>query len=218
MKAIRVREFGMPEVMKLEEVPDLLPGAGQVVVRVRAAGVNPLDTLLRLGIPIGEYEIKLPYTPGYEIAGDVIAIGENVKRIQVGDRVYAEAQSGAYAEQALCEEYQVYPLPENLSYTQGSAIYIAYKTAYFSLFDLGQAQLGDTVLIHGASGTVGTAAVQLARSAASAQGVQAVQEQGVQFALNHREDGYLQKIHELTANRGVDVILKWLLTAICTKI
>ena len=85
MKAIRVHEFGEPEVLKLESVPDLQPGKKQVVIRVHAAGVNPLDNLLRMGIPIGEYEINLPYTPGYELAGDVIAVGEGVKRIKVGD-------------------------------------------------------------------------------------------------------------------------------------
>lgn len=225
MKAIRVYEFGEPEVLKLEQIPELQPGKKQVVIRVHAAGVNPLDNLLRMGIPIGEYEINLPYTPGYELAGDVIAVGEGVKRIKVGDRVYAETISGSYAEQALCREDQVYPLPSHISYTQGSTIYVAYKTAYFSLFELGQAKLGDVVLIHGASGTVGTAAVQLARTAGvtiigtagSESGMDTIKAQGAQFALNHHSEDYLQQISQITQGRGVNVVLEMVANANLNK-
>src|SRR5215216_6334814 len=101
MKAIRVHEFGGPEVLKLEEVPDLKPGPEQVLVRVKAVGVNPVDTYIRSGM----HAVKpsLPYTPGMDAAGDVEAIGEGVRRVAVGDRVYTGGSlTGTYAEQALC--------------------------------------------------------------------------------------------------------------------
>ena len=110
MKAIRVHEFGGPEVMKLEEVPNLTPGAGQVVVSVKAVGVNPVDSYIRAGT----YAAKplLPYTPGMDAAGTVEAVGQHVESVEVGERVYvAGTLSGAYAEQALCDASQVHRLP-----------------------------------------------------------------------------------------------------------
>ncbi|MDJ0717116.1 MAG: zinc-binding dehydrogenase [Prochloraceae cyanobacterium] len=124
--------------------------------------------------------------------------------------------SGAYAEQALCNENQVYHLPANISYKQGAGIYVPYKTAYYSLFHLGKAQLSDTILIHGASGTVGTAALQFARkagltaigTAGNQQGLEAIKKYGASFALNHRETGYLKQVEEITQSHGVDVVLE----------
>ncbi len=111
MKAIRVHQFGEPEVMRLEDVPDLKPGAGQIVVRVCAAGVNPVDTYIRSGML---HQRELPYTPGSDAAGTIETLGEGVgKKFKTGDHVYiAGTLSGAYAELALCEESQVYPLPQ----------------------------------------------------------------------------------------------------------
>ena len=133
MKAIRIKEFGGPEVMKLEEVPELKPGAGQVVVRLRAIGVNPVDTYMRAGT----YPRKpsLPYTPGNDGAGTIESIGKDAARFKVGDRVYiAGSLSGAYAEQSLCEERFVFPLPANASFAQGAAMHIPYSTAFRALF------------------------------------------------------------------------------------
>ena len=121
MKAIRVHEFGDPEVMSLEEVPDLQPGPGQVVVTVKAAGVNPVDTYIRSG----QYAKRpaLPYTPGMDSGGVVASVGEGVSGVAVGDRVYtAGTVTGAYAEQVLCNGSQVHPLPEHVSYQQGAAM------------------------------------------------------------------------------------------------
>src|SRR5215471_18670709 len=133
MKAIRVREFGGPEVMCLDEVPDLHPGQGQVVVRVKAAGVNPVDTYIRSGmytrLP------ALPYTPGIDAAGVVESVGEGVTRVAAHDRVYvAFSLSGTYAEEALCVGSQVHRLPERVSFAQGGAVNVAYATAYYGLF------------------------------------------------------------------------------------
>src|SRR5215213_8778015 len=115
MKAIRVHEFGGPEVLKLEDVPEPSPGAGQVVVRVRAAGVNPVDTYIRSGVHA--VRPPLPYTPGLDAAGEVEAVGEGVTRLSAGQRVYtAGSLSGTYAGLALCAESQCHPLPDRVSF------------------------------------------------------------------------------------------------------
>jgi len=152
-----------PEVLRLEEVPTPRPGNGQVLVRMHAIGVNPVDTYIRSG----SYPQKpaLPYTPGNDGAGVVDQIGKDVTRFKSGDRVYiARSISGTYAEFALCDESQVHPLPPNVSFAQGAAMGTPYATAYRGLFQRAQAKPGEAVLIHGASGGVGTATVQLARA------------------------------------------------------
>ena len=216
MKAIRIYEFGPPEVMKLEEVPDLQPGPGQVVVRMHAVGVNPVETYIRSGI---YPKPPTPYTPGADGAGIVEAIGEGVTRVTVGDRVYtAGSVSGTYAEQTLCKESQVHPLPERASFAQGAAVNVPYATAYRALFQRAQASPGEVVFVHGASGGVGIAAVQLARAAGMSvigtagteQGRRLVAEQGAHHVLNHRASGYLEQVLALTNGRGADVILEML--------
>lgn len=217
MKAIRVHEFGGPEVMKLEEVPDPQPGPGQVVVRIKAAGVNPVDAYIRAGM----YARKppLPYTPGSDAAGDVTAIGEGVKSVKVGDRVYISGTlTGAYAELALCNENQVHQLPGRATYGQGAAVNVPYATAYRGLFQLAHGLPGETVLVHGASGGVGTAAVQLARGAGltiigtggTERGRELVKENGAHHVLDHKAADYLDQLLEFTGGRGVDVILEML--------
>jgi len=130
MKAIVVHEFGGPEKLKLEEVPTPKPAAGQVLVRVHAAGVNPYDTYMRAGT----YAVKppLPYTPGSDAAGVVEAVGEGVKKVKPGERVYtAKTLTGAYAEYCLVMENQVHALPANVSFAQGAGVFVPYVTAFF---------------------------------------------------------------------------------------
>jgi NADPH2:quinone reductase len=217
VKAIRVHQFGGPEQLKLEDVPAPSAGPGLVVVNVHAAGVNPFDTYIRTGT----YAIKppLPYTPGADAAGVVASIGEGVMRVKAGDRVYvAGTLSGAYAELALCLESQVHPLPPNVSYQQGAAIGVPYATAYRALFQKAHALPAETVLVHGASGGVGLAAVQLARAhgmtvigtAGSDQGRTLVKENGAHHVLDHTATGYLDEVRKLTEDRGADVILEML--------
>ena len=163
MKAIRVHQFGDPEVMHLEELPDPRPGPGQVVVRVKAVGVNPVDTYIRTGTYT---QPPLPYTPGLDAAGIVESAGEGVKQVRPGDRVYlAGSLSGTYAERALCETSHVQPLPQAVSFSQGAGVSVPYATAYRALFHRAKAVPGEVVLIHGASGGVGLAALQIARAA-----------------------------------------------------
>jgi len=217
MKAIRVREFGGPEVMKLEEVPDLTAGPGQVVVSVKAAGVNPADTYMRSGA----YAIKpaLPYTPGMDGAGTVLAVGDRVEGVQVGDRVYIGGTLlGSYTEQAVCDAAQVHPLPARVSFAQGAGVNVPYATAYRALYQRAQGKPGETVLVHGASGGVGIAAVQMARAgglnvigtAGTEKGQRLVLEQGAHHVLDHRRSGYEEEIMTLTSGRGVALILEML--------
>ena len=217
MKSIRVHEFGGPEQLKLEEVPDPQPGPGQVVVRVHAAGVNPVEGYIRTGTYA--FKPSLPYTPGQDGAGVILKIAPDVKRFKAGDRVFFTAtRTGSYAEQALCDEGKVHPLPDAVSFEQGAAMGVPYGTAYRGLFIRAEAKPAETVLVHGASGGVGTAAVQLAHAAGmivigtagSEDGMKLVRQQGAQHALNHSKDGYLNELKKLTDDRGVDVIIELL--------
>jgi len=217
MNAIRVHEFGPPEVMRLETLPDPVPGPGQVLVRVRAVGVNPVETYIRAG----SYARRpaLPYTPGSDAAGDVIAVGEGVTRFRVGDRVYLHGSiTGTYAELALAEESHVHPLPERTTYAQGAALGIPYATAYRALIQRGGAIPGETVLVHGGTGGVGIAAVQFAVSlgmtviatGGTQRGRDLLREQGAHHVLDHHDPAHMEQALALTGGRGVDVILEML--------
>lgn len=215
MKAIQIREFGGPEVMQLAEVPVPSAGAGQVLVEIRAAGVNPVETYIRAGtypsLP------ALPYTPGNDGAGIVRETGPDVTAFQPGDRVFLSGSvTGTYAEKALCGVADVHPLPETATFAEGAAIGIPYATAYRALFQRGRVEAGETVLVHGASGGVGTAAVQLARTAGarvfgtagSPEGRDLVLRLGAEQVFDHNDPGCADAI--LAATGGVDCILEML--------
>ena len=217
MKAIRVKEFGGPEVLRLEEVQTPQPGPGEVVVRIHAAGVNPVETYIRAGtyarLP------NLPYTPGNDAAGMVEQVDAGVTEFKAGDRVYtAGSISGTYAEFALCKKEQVHPLPANVSFARGAAMGTPYATAYRGLLQRAAAEPGETVLVHGASGGVGTAALQLARAhglrvfgtAGSDEGFKLVREQGAHEVFDHRAPDHFEQIMKATGGHGVDVIVEML--------
>jgi NADPH2:quinone reductase len=217
VKAIRVNEFGGPEVLRLEDVPTPQPGTGQVLVRMHTVGVNPVETYIRAGkyarLP------QLPYTPGNDGAGVVEQVGAGVTEFKPGDRVYtAGSLSGTYAEFVLCKLEQVHPLPTNVSFAQGAAMGTPYATAYRGLIQRADAKPGETVLVHGASGGVGTAAVQLARArglrvfgtAGSDQGLKLALEQGAHEMFDHRAPDHFEQVMNATGGRGVDVIVELL--------
>ncbi len=221
MKAILAREFGGPEVLKIEDVPDPTAGHGQVRVRLHAVGVNPYDTYMRAG----GYAITpaLPYTPGADAAGVIDQVGDGVAEWSAGDRVYISGTSsgkahGAYAAMAVCEAAQVHRLPARVSFAQGAGLFVPYVTAWRALFGRANARAGDTVLIHGASGGVGIAATQFAvaagltvlGTAGTDEGLAVVTQQGARHAFNHRSPGYLDHITSATGGRGPDVILEML--------
>jgi NADPH2:quinone reductase len=214
MRAIVVREFGGPEVMKIEEVAPPTARAEQILIRVRAIGVNPVDTYIRSGT----YARKptLPYTPHADIAGTVEAVGSGVTKVKPGDRVYAYMTDAGGAELAAAAEWQVQHLPERVTFQQGAALGVPYGTAWRALLIKARARPGEAVLVHGASGGVGSAAVQIARAhgmqvigtAGTAEGLRLVREQGAHHVLNHRDADYMKQIPALTGGRGVDVILE----------
>ncbi len=220
MKAIRVHEFGGPEVLKLEEVATPKPSADQVLVRIHAAGVNPYDTYMRAGT----YPLKpaLPYTPGSDGAGVVVGVGEGVKKVKQGDRGYTgRTLTGAYAEYALTLEEQVHLLPAKIDFKQGAGIWVPYGTAYHALYHSAEAHASETVLVHGASGGVGIAALQIARAtglkvlgtAGTPKGLELAKREGAHQVFDHRKAGYQEEILQATGNRGVDIVLEMLANA-----
>jgi NADPH2:quinone reductase len=206
--------------MKLEDVPDPTPAAAQVLVRLRAVGVNPVDTYVRSG----GYTVNItfPFIPGSDGAG-VVEVVNGVKRFKRGDRVYifgtvSGIRTGAYAELAVSAESQVCPLPPHVSFAQGAAVGVPYATAWRALFQKAQTVPGETVFIHGASGGVGIAATQLAvahglrvvGTAGTERGRELVKQQGAQYVLDHHAPDYLEKLTGFTDGRGPDVILEML--------
>lgn len=217
MKAIRVSRFGEPEVLKLEEVPTPAPGPGQVLVRVHAAGVNPYETYMRAGtypsLP------PLPYTPGSDGAGAIESVGSGVTKVKAGDRVYiAKSISGTYAQYALALEEQVHPLPAGLSFAQGAGVWVPYGAALHALTHSAAARPGETVLIHGASGGVGLAGVQIARAmgltvlgtAGTQKGRALAEREGANWVFDHGKEGYTDEILRATGGRGADIVLEML--------
>jgi NADPH:quinone reductase len=220
MKAIRVHEYGGPAVLKLEEIPDPKPAAGEIGVRVRAAGVNPVDVYLHTGT----YARKppLPYTPGMDGAGEVESVGAGVTDFKPGDRVYiagvgpTAAGAGTYAERAVCVPSQLHRLPERVAFGQGAALGVPYCTAYRALFQRALARPGETVLVHGATGGVGIATVELAHargltvigSGGTDKGLGVVREHGADVVVNHRESNYGDAIMKATGGRGVNLIVE----------
>jgi NADPH2:quinone reductase len=219
MKAIHVHEFGPPDVLRLEDVPVPVPGTDDVLVRVVAAGVNPVETYIRSGnyarLP------KLPFTPGTDAAGIVESLGANVRKLAPGDRVYLSGlnfrQTGTYAQFVCCEQSAVHELPDGVGFAQGAALGVPYLTAALALFERARLEPGETLLVHGASGGVGLAALQFARaqgavtigSAGTDRGAELVAAQGA-TAVNHGAAGYQQRVLELTGGRGVDVVVEML--------
>ena len=216
MKAIRVHSFGEPDVLRLEDVDVPAPAAGQVLVGVRSIGVNPVDTYIRAG----KYGPRpFPFTPGFDAAGVVEAVGDGVSAFKRGERVYVSRTiSGAYAQKTVVDQVNVYPLPENVGFDEGAALGVPYGTAYRALHHRGRAQPAETVLVHGATGGVGIAAVQMARAygctvigtGGSAPGRLLVEQQGAHYVLDHHDATYLPKLMDYTSGRGVDLILEML--------
>ncbi len=215
MKAIRAHSFGGPEVLTLDTIPDPVPGPDEIVLDMRAAGVNPADTYMRNGT----YAIvpPLPYIPGGDAAGVVSAVGANVTAFKPGDQVFAGTAlsfdlTGCYAEKIKRKATEILPLPPNVSFAQAAAFGVSYTTAHWALFHRGGAKRGETVFIHGASGSVGTAAIQLAKraglrvigSAGTAKGLELILAEGADQAVDHTKPNYLDAV------KSPDLILEML--------
>ena len=209
MRAIRFHQFGGPEVLRLDEVEEPVAGPGEVVIAVRASGVNPVDTYIRSGI----YGPRpLPFTVGLDPAGVVESVGEGVEGVFLGQRVYAAGvKTGAYAEKCLVDATLAFPLPDSITFAQAAGINVPYTTAHRALFGRAQAKAGERVLVHGASGGVGIAACQLARAsglhvtgtASTPEGRALILREGAHTALDHTLEGYLD-------GQSFDVIVEML--------
>mmetsp|Transcript_16344 Transcript_16344/g.51941 ORF Transcript_16344/g.51941 Transcript_16344/m.51941 type:complete len:340 (-) Transcript_16344:38-1057(-) len=217
-KAIVASEFGGPEVLVAKDIPrPRVSGPEDVAVQIFASGVNPVDTYIRSGSYA--YKPTLPYVPGKDGAGIVTEVGTGVTQFRPGDRVYiVDSAAGTAATHAVIHASKCHALPRHLTFAEGAAIGVPYATAYRALFQRALAKPGRNVLIHGASGAVGIACVQLAHArgltvfgtASSARGRELVKAQGAARVFDHSADGYLDEILEATGGRGVDVIVEML--------
>lgn len=221
MRAICVNEFGDANVLQLENASDPVPAANEVVIDMRAAGVNPADTYIRTGTYVVKPE--LPYTPGGDAAGIISAVGASVTSVAVGDRVatgtiFSSVRLGCYAEKILRDENDVVKIPDHVTFAQATALGVSYPTAHHALFNRGRLTANDTVFIHGASGSVGTSAIQLAKragakvigSAGTQAGLTLIKAQGVDLAVDHTSKGYADKVMAFTNGNGVDLTLEML--------
>ncbi|XP_054277083.1 quinone oxidoreductase-like isoform X1 [Macrosteles quadrilineatus] len=218
MKAVVIQSTGDVSVLKVESVPVPELTSNQVLVKIHAAGLNPVDTYIR-GKKFG-YDPKLPAILGGEAAGEIVKVGNQTgSKYKVGDRVICCLRApnyGGYAEFAACGVGDLIPLPDKLTYSQGAAVYVPYFTAYKALIARCKLQPQELVMVHGASGAVGVAATQIAKahgatvagSAGSEEGMKLLKDLGADVVVSHREDGHLQKVLAKTGRQGFDVILE----------
>jgi NADPH2:quinone reductase len=212
MRAVRVHELTGPSALRVDEVPDLEPGAGQVVIDVRAAGVNFPDIL----ITRGQYQFKpaLPFSPGGEVAGVVRAVGSGVTAVKVGDRVASTMLYGGYAEQVAVPEQMAVKLPDAVSFEVGAATLLTYLTTYHALVDRAALRAGETLLVLGAAGGVGTSAVELGAllgarviaAASSEDKLAFCREHGATDGIDYGKEDLKERLKALTKGNGVDVV------------
>jgi NADPH2:quinone reductase len=204
MRALLCSRLGDPSVLELIDVEPPKPRPGEIAVRVRAASINFPDVLM----VAGGYQLKppLPFIPGMEACGEVVALGEGAKDHRIGDRVIFGKRFGAFAEQVTVPAEEARPLPKGWSFAEGAAFAVGYKTAYHALVQRGQLKGRDVVLVHGAAGGVGLAAVELAQVLGDDARLDVVREKGADFVLNYREAPFWQAVKDLTDGRGADVI------------
>ncbi|MFI2810516.1 MULTISPECIES: NAD(P)H-quinone oxidoreductase [Microbulbifer] len=213
MRYIDLPETGDPEVMQLAQGERPEAGAGEVLIRVVAAGVNRPDVAQRQGLyppPPGASPVL-----GLEVAGEVVAVGSGVSRWQPGDRVCALTNGGGYAEYAVAPAGQCLPVPESLSMTEAAALPETFFTVWSNVFDRGGLQAGEVLLVHGGSSGIGTTAIQLASNlgarvfatAGSAEKCNVCEKLGAERCINYREEDFVEVVRELTDGYGADVIL-----------
>lgn len=212
MKALLCKQFGPPEDLVIEDVPPPQPGPGQVAVRVKAAALNFPDTL----IVQGKYQYKppFPFSPGSELAGVVARVGEGVTRVRPGDRVAGFSIWGAFAEEALLDADRLMRLPEAMDFTTGAAFVLSYGTVLYALQDRARLQPGETLLVLGAAGGVGTAAIEVGRAlgarviacASSAEKLALCRRLGAEATIDYRTEDLRGRVKALTDDAGPDVI------------
>lgn len=212
MKAVLCKELGMPDRLVVEDVPSPKPAQGQVVVSVKACGVNFPDTL----IIQGKYQFKpeLPFSPGGEVSGIVKEVGEGVTRVKPGDRVIAFNTWGGFAEEIAVDAERTIPMPAGMDFVPASAFVLTYGTSYHALKDRADLKAGETMLVLGAAGGVGLAAIQLGKTmgakviaaASNDAKLQVCRQNGADEVINYGTEDLRARIKSLTAGRGVDVV------------
>jgi NADPH2:quinone reductase len=212
MKAIVCKDWGPPDSLQLEDLPDLVPGSGEVVVDVRAAGVNFPDVLTVQG----KYQVRppLPFTPGNEFAGVVRAIGDGVQGFAPGDRVIGFTRTGAFAEQALAPAEALMPMPAEMDFDTAASITLTYGTSHHAVADRGALQAGETMLVLGAAGGVGLAAVEIGKAlgarviaaASSDEKLAVCRAHGADVLINYASEDLREALKAATGGKGPDVI------------
>jgi NADPH2:quinone reductase len=212
MRALVCKEYGPPESLVIEERPDPVPGAGEVLVDVRAAGINFPDVLAIAGT----YQVKIPppFVPGNEAAGIVEAVGAGVTRIKPGDRVIVTPHGGGFAEKCVAPEKLCLPLPSALDFAQGAGFTVTYATSYHAFRQCTELKKGETVLVLGAAGGVGSSAIEIAKAlgahviaaASSEDKLQFARESGADQTINYSEVSLRDAVKELTGGKGIDVV------------
>jgi NADPH2:quinone reductase len=212
MRALVCNAYGPPESLVIEERADPVPGQGEILVDIRAAGINFPDVLLIAG----QYQVKVPppFVPGNECAGVVEAVGEGVSQFRAGDRVIATPQAGGFAEKCVVDQKYCLPLPSALNFEQGAGFTITYATSYHAFRQSTSLQAGETVLVLGAAGGVGITAVEIAKAlgarviaaASSEDKLQFAREAGADETVNYSDSSLRDAVKELTGGKGVDVV------------
>ncbi len=212
MRALLCETLGPPEALVIRDVPDPDPGPGEVVVDVRCAALNFLDTLIIRGL----YQVKppMPFVPGGEAAGVVTAVGEGVRRTRPGDRVIAPTMIGAIAEKVAVPEARLLPMPPNMDYAQGAGFTAAYATSHYALYRLADIQAGQTLVVLGAAGGVGLTAVELGAAAgatviaaaSSADKLAVAAAAGAAHGIDYTREALKDRIRALTDGRGADIV------------
>jgi NADPH2:quinone reductase len=212
MRALVCKEYGPPEKLLIEAHSDPVPGAGEVLVDIKAAGINFPDVL----VIAGTYQVKIPppFVPGNEAAGIVEAVGEGVTRVEPGDRVIVTPHGGGFAEKCVAPEKLCLPLPDRLSFEQGAGFTVTYATSYHALRQSTELKPGETVLVLGAAGGVGSSAVEIAKAlgarviaaASSDDKLQFARESGADETINYSEVSLREAVKQLTGGKGVDVV------------
>jgi len=216
MKAIHIHEFGGPEVMKFEEAEDLTGGPGQILVEVRAAGVNPVDTTFRSGAHPLSKSLKLPWTPGIDAAGEVIEVGAGVEGFEVGDRVFGAAMTGSYAEKAALNGLRTAHIPSNLSFEDCASFPVVLYTAFYAVVVKAGIQPGQTFLIHAGAGGVGSMAIQIAKASgarvittvSSKEKADVAASLGADIIVNYRDEDFADRCAAETGGWGVDAVIE----------
>ena len=212
MKALVCNSFGPIDQLQIKEINDPTPASGQVVIDVGYASVNFPDALIVQGL----YQVKppTPFTPGHELAGVISKVGEGVKEFKIGDRVVATPGVGGFAEKVLVDEKKVLPLPTNMSMQQGASLTLTYGTSLHALKNCANLQPGQTILILGAAGGVGIAAIEIAKvmgatviaAASSQEKLDFCKMSGADYIINYESENLKEKIQEITEGKGIDVV------------